>query len=260
MHYDYKLITPDIARELLKKNDRNRHLSETAVEKLADLMRSDSWKPTGHTIQIYEDGQLADGQTRLSAIIKSNRSFPFLIVYGIPLESALGIDANRPRSVTDIARISENNRWFNNTKVAMIRFLYLVKYKDKMFSATVMLELLKNFPEAEERIDFAYNSLTKSKGFGSAPFLCALATAYKYEDENRLLEFCNILNSGKYSNDVDSAAMRIREYGRENKVHGSFTERKIYFLRSQNAIKAFCEYRKMRRLLPVKDLIYPIFI
>lgn len=92
-------VSPKIAEVWLKNNNpRNRKLIEHVVDKYARDMTNDLWQFTGDPIQFDTDDNLLNGQHRLSAVIKSNKSQKFLIVEGLEPEAQDAIDTNAVRS------------------------------------------------------------------------------------------------------------------------------------------------------------------
>lgn len=65
-------VSPTLAQEWLKKNVFNRVLSKNVVSKYAYDMKNNDWTLTHQGIAFDTDGNLADGQHRLQAVIESN--------------------------------------------------------------------------------------------------------------------------------------------------------------------------------------------
>lgn len=61
-------LTPDIASRMLNTNQRNRPLKNNVVKQYAAAMLRGEWKLNGETIIISRDGNLLDGQHRISAL------------------------------------------------------------------------------------------------------------------------------------------------------------------------------------------------
>lgn len=65
-------VTPELAKEWLKLNTRNRKVSPIRVKGYADQMKAGAWRITGQAIQFDTDGVLIDGQHRLEAVVMAN--------------------------------------------------------------------------------------------------------------------------------------------------------------------------------------------
>lgn len=99
------LITVELAKELLKKNDMNRpilQMEEYVINEYARQMVAGLWKEeTGEAIKIAVDGTLLDGQLRLNALIKANISLPFLVISDLEKDVFTVIDSNLARTPSD---------------------------------------------------------------------------------------------------------------------------------------------------------------
>lgn len=79
-------INPLQATQFLLSNTANRKLSKSRVDNLANQMLSDKWEFNGDTIRISVTGVLLDGQHRLSALVKANKTLKFIVVKNLPDE------------------------------------------------------------------------------------------------------------------------------------------------------------------------------
>lgn len=96
-------INPGIAHEMMSRNTNNfRRIDSRRVEQYAREMKSGLWQNNGEAIQIYEDGTIANGQHRLSAVIKADVELPFVIVTGVK-KNVTTFDVGGKRSFSQIA-------------------------------------------------------------------------------------------------------------------------------------------------------------
>lgn len=94
-------ITPDLAREMMGFNERNRTLSRRKVDEYADAMRRGEWAPAnGATIAFSPDGRLLDGQHRLAASIEADYTFTTFVVE-VPDAAQTTMDRGTKRSFKD---------------------------------------------------------------------------------------------------------------------------------------------------------------
>lgn len=114
-------ITPKIAAEMLSRNRNVRAINETHVNRLAEMMLASRWWLNGESIKFDIEGQLIDGQHRLSAVVKSGVTIQALCVYNVPI--SFGVDEGRLRTVGDLlgGASSEKKR-----EAAVLRILYQV--------------------------------------------------------------------------------------------------------------------------------------
>lgn len=106
-------VTPDLAREWLKRNSHNRNLNERRVNVLAGAMKRGEWHENGDTIRFSSEGVLLDGQHRLAAVVKSGVTIRALVVEGLTQETQDTMDAGKLRSFADVLKLrgisDENN-------------------------------------------------------------------------------------------------------------------------------------------------------
>ena len=97
-------ITPEIARHILQYyNEDNRGLSNTQVNRIFKSIEHDNWLLDGQPITFNIEGNLTEGQHRLSAIAKckNGRKFLCVIVTGVQLEVFSKAATNKPRRPFD---------------------------------------------------------------------------------------------------------------------------------------------------------------
>lgn len=105
----WESISPSRAKEYLAKNINNRPLSQVASDKLADGFAAD-YQENGDTIKFDEDGNLVDGQHRLTAVVKSGRTIHSWVVRNVSARAIDTIDKVRRRSNGDVlSRRREEN-------------------------------------------------------------------------------------------------------------------------------------------------------
>lgn len=105
MEIERVLMSPDMAKELLKTNNKNRRPSEQHIAYLAGQMMGGAWRENGETIIIGANGMLLDGQHRIAAVILSKTSVPMMIVRGVDETTYATIDMGRKRRTSDILTI-----------------------------------------------------------------------------------------------------------------------------------------------------------
>lgn len=119
---DKMLITPELASALLLHNKNNRNLRPMLVRQYAEDMRQGNFHMTHQGIAFYENGDLADGQHRLHAIVESGVSVWLQVTIG---EKVTGhIDIGAKRTELDALRIcNPAMSWANSRAVAMVNIL-----------------------------------------------------------------------------------------------------------------------------------------
>ena len=102
MKTEIKLITPQIAEEMLKHNIGNRNVHQPTVDYYKTLMLQGQWKENGDSIVFSQSGRLIDGQHRLLAIIASGCSYHYCIISDVDDEVFYTIDDGRGRKDSDV--------------------------------------------------------------------------------------------------------------------------------------------------------------
>lgn len=85
---EFILVTPEMAKEFLKRNVSNRVLSTKTVNKYAEDLKNNRWILNGEPIQFNKKGELKNGQHRLHAIVLTGIAVTILVVTGIEDERA----------------------------------------------------------------------------------------------------------------------------------------------------------------------------
>lgn len=213
MRIELEKITPSRAVMFLEKNfETNRKISESNVLKLATSMVNDDWKQNiGDTIKISKDGRLIDGQHRMTAVIKSNKTVSMYIAYDVDNDSHLYIDTNKSRTNGDILQIGGVK---NATKVSVAIRIYLGLIAGngsqsgetkvvKTISANVLFEEYQKRPEF---YDIQILRATKLYGeFNMIPSCTFIAAFLIYvmdfsKHKNRLDGFCTEFFKGETHN------------------------------------------------------------
>lgn len=250
-----KWITPEYASELLKNNKNNRKVKTETVRKYASIMKAGKWSLTHQGIALYKNGEIADGQHRLLAIVSAGVAVQMLFTTGVEIEDGALIDELAPRSMSDAIKIGQLADWIGKDEVAVIRQMGKLPRKPHIYE-------IVEFGEAHKKpIQFALcHFVTKAKGITTAPMIAAIATAYYYESENDLKEFCTAIKTGFVDDERKIAALKLRDFLITNgkSYSQSFDGKVDSYLRTQRAIKAFCERQKISKLYAPTSAIYKL--
>jgi hypothetical protein len=99
-------ITPDKAKELLRTVKDNRSLVQNYVTVLARDMSAERWYASPQGLVLDDQGNVLDGQHRLSAVVRAGVPVKFWVTRGVPRNAFKYLDAGRSRSMADRLRIS----------------------------------------------------------------------------------------------------------------------------------------------------------
>lgn len=105
-------VDPQMAAEWLKKNIPNNRSISKAKEYDFD-MRMGNWLTTHQGIAFDTNGNLIDGQNRLTAIVSSGITIEMLVVFDCDPKSLEVLDTGRKRTLGDTLKIGGYKNWNN---------------------------------------------------------------------------------------------------------------------------------------------------
>ena len=153
-------VTPEIARDWLGYNQKNRRPKKSTVQAYARDMAAGGWKLAGDPIRFDTDGNLLDGQHRLLACIIAERPFQTVVMRELNPGIMRVLDHGTKRTVGDQLHL-EGKRWATLTGAAA-RWLYIFKYGSAAIgkgrvTETEILEMVDRHPLLEESCGAAYS-------------------------------------------------------------------------------------------------------
>lgn len=98
--------TPELAKEILERNELNRYISWPTVRRYANIMKRQGWRSdNGEAIKIDREGNLRDGQHRLLAVIEAGVPVHILTTFNVATDCFDTIDCGKPRRACDIVSL-----------------------------------------------------------------------------------------------------------------------------------------------------------
>lgn len=126
------VVTPEMAKRWLNQNNtRNRDIRESKWRKYANEMVAGLWHFNGETIQFDNDGNLLNGQHRLTAIARTGLQQTFLVVRGLDPATQVTMDQGERRNPLDQLRIVGADV-SDTTAAAALRF-YMTWTQGRLF-------------------------------------------------------------------------------------------------------------------------------
>jgi hypothetical protein len=250
-------ITPSKAAAYLNANKSNRKLREGVAERYAHDMTNGHWTECPEPISFYADGDLADGQHRLWAIIMSETTQTFPVARGLDRESGLNLNTGLNRSLVDNAKISGLDRDLSNELISVARAINEGTRNSGLMSNADRLEIVDRHREAAK---FAISHGPRGSGLRNQLVLAAFARAWYCEaNKDRLKRCAEVMSTGMADGDKDSAAITIGRYLLDRK--GTVTTAPLWvdtFFKVQNAIRYFMAGKKLTVIKGVKEEAYPL--
>ena len=157
-------ITPELAKSILdSSNNNNRSISTDRVDTYARAMSAGQWMLTHQGISFYDDGELADGQHRLMAVVKSGSTIQMLCTNGLSRMCLIGIDSGRPRDATGVIQIAGGGDDVTSRHVGIIRKAVRSGLVRGMTPTSHLspAEIYGVFKANKEKIDFGAKSMKK---------------------------------------------------------------------------------------------------
>lgn len=103
----YAIITPDVAGDLIQRNEHNRRIKPLKIDQYARDMADGKWNPDSSDIKFSwdEPARLLDGQNRLLACIQADVPFPTLVRTGLDPAAQDNMDAGANRTFGDVLKM-----------------------------------------------------------------------------------------------------------------------------------------------------------
>jgi hypothetical protein len=250
-------ITPKKAEAYLNTNRSNRKLRDGVVERYADDMAKGRWTRCPAPICFYDDGDVADGQHRLWAIVESGVPQSFPVARGFTREDGLNIDTGLNRSIIDNAKISGADTNLSRQLLTTARAITEGAHSSGSKSNSAKLAQLDDHRDASM---WASSNVRRFRYLCSAPVLGAVGRAWYAEtDKVRLKRFCTVLADGFMTDQSESSAVALRNYlisrGNVASTSAQWTDT---FLKVQNAINYFMRGKPLTVIKGVKEEAYPL--
>lgn len=257
------LITPQDAIEILNKhNAQNRNMRQMTVQKYASDMKNGCWFENGQSqwIGFYEDGNLADGQHRLMALVNANVEMYFNVEFGISKKAALGIDNHAARKMVDQIQIQGESKWICKNIVAMCRIIMEIESSSRIgrsISTSDVISFAENHKDMLIKARSA--ACSTAKYLSSAYIKVAVFYALHHEKEENVFRFCKVLFSGIYDSVSDISAARLREKLLTSPELNSGGGSRIMGVRIvMRVISAFCKGQDLKKIYTPNEYYYTL--
>lgn len=250
-------VTPEIAGSWLKKNTINRKVRPSIVSKYAKDLSSGSWSMTHQGVAFDKNGNLADGQHRLMAIVKSGISVNMVVAWGVDRS---GIDRLAPRSEIDELKFSRMSEWIESSHVKIANAMFEITEAGSGYrkAERTTQELVEFCDKYKRQIQFTADCFSrhKVKHLSQAIVQATIAIASKFESEERLSEFVDVLFSGLPKSQEDFMAIKVRDFLMMGGATGGGTERRRASKAIMRGIYLFCRNQTLQKLVVPSESIY----
>lgn len=210
------LITPEMAKEMLERNTKNRPIQSRRVTLYARDMSAGKWLQSGETIKFSVGGKLLDGQHRLHAIVKSNKPISTICVYDLEDEVFEVVDTGKNRGAWDMLAIMGYKNLHSLAATANLQITYDRDTFNGVSGGGASLKItnmeihesILAHPYLPDAVNKAANFMSRRFGYGSLQ-------AFFYYNFGRINkdgaeDFFMIL-SGKLQESADYPVVMLRE-------------------------------------------------
>ena len=256
------LVTPELAAEWLERhNNSNRRICKPRVDSYVSLIKGHRFVLTHQGIAFYENGDLADGQHRLQAIVEAGMSVWMMVTFGIPIESIHAIDNGRPRSLQNVLTfvgVDLSHRHIASARILWMQY-HSQRSETRWNAQSIDSRDFSEFVKAtREPIEFA-TPASRTRGISHASVVGAIASAWYTQDRDALSRFRHVLCDGTGAMKDEQAAIRLREFLLTTKLtQGGIGARHEVFVRSCTALRAFLEGRSIQKLYCREEAVFMI--
>lgn len=188
-----EIITPAMAEKYLSKNVHNRNLRERYAQSIANEITAGRWEFTHQGIAFDVNGDLVDGQHRLTAIILAGIAVKMNVTRGITPEAMDVFDTGARRSVGDQLHLRHGVKNAALVQSCVVMIAALWGHANARFTVGSSLAILHIYGE---EIDKLIALRGGSKTFISSPVVAAIAMAMKV-DAKVALEFFESVVTGE---------------------------------------------------------------
>tara|TARA_R100001129_G_scaffold8574_1_gene6072 strand:- start:18 stop:884 length:867 start_codon:yes stop_codon:yes gene_type:complete len=165
--FNVEEITPEYAQEILdQKNNNNRTIKQTNLNRLVKAIDNDEWQVTNQGIAFDSEGNLLDGQHRLLAIVKTGQALKIMVARNMHPEIFNVVDTGTARMASDVLHISGCGNSSKTIAAAIKNYIFYKKYPSGSWSANgvtkpshfEILETYNNDRELWDEISTRINS------------------------------------------------------------------------------------------------------
>ena len=254
--YSIEVITPHQAELWLQRNESNRNIRKNLVVKYARAIQAGNWHLTGDGVSLSENGNLLDGQHRLTAIVQTGMPVRMGVFRKVPERSQQYKDSGAVRTVADGLRMY-NNEIHGSLVAAVCKLLHIFD-TGAMFSLDYD-ETVSIYDQYQESFKWMQESIPKIKGvIRTAPVLAPIVWAHANGMEEEAEAFWSGLSTGENLQKGSSILLLRRTF--EHRVSGRSRMDRLHLAAlTLSAMSLFCSNNTKQSSLVVSPVGYDYF-
>lgn len=214
MKFEVVNISPEMARKWLENNCVNRTISHGRVEMYARDMSAGKWLLNGEPIVFNKDGNLVNGQHRLSAVIRCGLTVKMLVIKGVENSDGAIYDRGRSRSTSDTLAMNGVDKYIATRNVTgMFRLLLCAKKVNYSPTDTEIQEYIEKYSEQIKAVKKICCGKTHNKGTNMNKSIimgCMFCAYLSGVDLETIDEFVKVIYTGFYERQSQTPAVVFR--------------------------------------------------
>jgi hypothetical protein len=249
-------ITPEMATAWLEKNINNRKLKKHKIAKLRTDLRCGRFQTTHQGVAFNCNGDLKDGQHRLTAIAQEGIGAWMMVTTGLPNEAVTVIDRGSTRSLQDNAVMSGVDVTIKDVAIAHVAMSAPDSIAHTSSTSEYeVIEFIQNHREAFNAV-----RVNHKKRLSVAPVMAAFLRAYPYCPNSAWVRCLHLYMNGVdelFDSSKERAIIVFRDFCMTSKGR-SYSGSIDLYRRCQRAIKAFMNAEDLKIVKPCDQDLFPL--
>ena len=255
---DLIFVTPEMAREWLKRNKNNRKLKIHKVAKLRDDLRHGRFRTTHEGLAFNCNGDLKDGQHRLTAIVEEGIGAWMMVTTGLRDDAVIAINRGSIRSVQDNGTMAGYDVSKQDIAVAYVAMSAPAGIAHSACTSEFeVLEFIEKHRTAIEAV-----RVPAKKRLSVAAVMAAFMRAFPHCPNTAWQRCLHLFMNGvdeSFDASKERAIIVFRDYCLTSKSNGYGYAASIdLYRRCQRAIKAFMNAEELKLIKPCEQDLFPL--
>lgn len=259
----YALVeyTPETAFDVLtSRNKVNRRIYPVAIAIFKAIIQEDQWDPEAGVIMFDKNGDLINGQHRLTAIVEAGKPVLVRVAYNVDPKTRGNIDTiQRRRTDQDISRMLYNvDR--RPVEFGTATRAYLRGGRRVGDQTLLPMQRQEIMAKWQEPVDFAIAAVRHKYKELLSVGLAVIARAYFTADHDKLREFGQVMATGMATDGSHQPIILLRNWltaGSGSKARQEARNQDVY-RKTERALKAFLDGEDLDKLYTVKTEQFPV--
>ena len=251
-------VTPEMATQWLEKNSNNRSVRRHRVKKLRDDLKNNRFYATHQGIAFNCNGDLKDGQHRLTAISEEGIGAWMMVTTGLPLSALAYVDRGSGRQIQDNAKLAGFDVSKNDVSIA---YVAMEAPTSIAHSSSTSEQSVIDFVEQRKDAFLAVRCTANKKSLSKAAILAAFVRAFPHCPTSAWQRCFSLFMNG-VDDDFDPIKERaiivFRDFCLSLGLKNTYADRIDLYRRCQRAIKAFMNAEELKMVKPSEQDFFPL--